>query len=49
MKLQMFSDFAVIRDKDKHEHLKDTGLRMRDYNSQHKTKTLSGDMFKFVL
>lgn len=41
MKLQMFSDFAIIGKKNKHEHLKDIGLWMRDYSYQHKTKTLS--------
>lgn len=49
MKFQMFSDFAVIGKKSNKEHLKDTGLRMRTYDCQHETRTLSPNMFRFVL
>lgn len=49
MKFQMFSDFAIIGKKSKKEHLKDTGLRMRACDCQHKTGTLSPNTFRFVL
>lgn len=48
-KFQMFSGFVIIGKKNKQEHLKDTGLWMRSYDCLHKTRTLSSNMFRFVL
>lgn len=49
VKFQMFSEFAIIRKKSKHEHLKDTGLWMRGCDSQPQTRTLSPNVFRLVL